>query len=544
VIATSVGDRLEKKRVMPTVMQHGKHLTPVSREGVGQNPRRIALNALVMYVRMAIVMVVNLYTVRLVLGALGVEDFGIYDVLAGLVSVAAIGSNMLATSTQRFYSVAMGHGDEGRMRMVFSASLVLLLIFSLMVLLVGIAAGTWVIKNFLMIPPDRLGAANQVFHLSLLAFVLGIIHIPFSSAVLCHEDIGIYAGVSTVESIAKLSAAYLIASQPLDRLVFHGVTLLLISLSVATSFIVIASMKYPACRFKPDVKVGFYREFFSFSGWTFFGSLAGVGLNQAITLLINVYFGPAASAARAISVQIGNVISTFTVSLISAVKPALIRAHAEADYVYLNAVFSLTNKFTCYGLLMVCLPLIVEMEFVLVRWLGVHDQQTVLFCRLMVVYAFVMALNNPISIIMQATGRIREYNLIVEFFTLMAAPAAYLLFKAGFDAYYAYWAMFVSAVLAHAARLWCLQKYYPRFDVVEHLRSFIGRGVCILTILASAALLANARFEGGVARVAVFVVLSAGLTPLLGYFFGFTASERALIRSFFPQKSGGRIRRA
>jgi O-antigen/teichoic acid export membrane protein len=523
-------------------MRSGSTLPPVSRSGVARNPRRIALNALIMYARMAIVMVVNLYTVRLVLGALGVEDFGIYDVLAGMVSVAAIGSNMLATSTQRFYSIAMGHNDERRMRTVFSATLMLVLMFSVLVIVVGETAGLLVINHYLSIPPERLEVVNQVFHLSLLAFVMGIIHIPFSSAVLCHEDIGIYAGVSAVESVAKLCAAYFIASQPLDRLLFHGFALLVISGLVATSFIVIASMKYPTCVFKRDFKAGLYRELFSFSGWTFFGSLAGVGLNQAITLLINIFFGPAASAARAISVQIGNVVSTFTGSLIAAVKPALIRAYAEADHVYLNAVFSLSNKSTFYGLLIVCLPLIVAMDSVLARWLGVHDQQTVLFCRLMVVYAFVMALNNPISIIMQATGRIREYNLIVEFFTLAAAPAAYLLFKAGCDAYYAYWAMFFSAVLAHAARLWCLHKYYPKFEVVEYLRNFLGRGVFILTVVVTATLLANAKLEEGLPRLAAFVLLSAGLTPILAYFFGLTASERVFIRSVFPRISGARIR--
>jgi O-antigen/teichoic acid export membrane protein len=515
---------------------------PPGPDGVARGARLIAVNSLLMYARMAIVMAVNLYTVRVVLRALGVEDFGTYDVVAGLVTVAAVASNVLATSAQRFYSVSMGRRDEGRLRRVFSSSVVLALMMSVLVVLIAETVGMWAIEHYLSIPPGRVEAATQVFHLSVLAFVLGIVHIPFSSAILAHEHLGVYAGVSIGECIAKLVAAALISAQPFDRLVFHGFSLLVISSAVATVFIILASRRYPACRFERHEERGLYREMLSFSGWSFFGSLAGVGLNQVITVLVNVFFGPAVSAARAISVHIGNAISTFTGSLITAVKPALIRSHAEVDHAYLDAVFTLSNKSIFYGLLMVCLPLTIEMDTVLAFWLGVEDRQTILFCRLMVVYAFIMALNNPISIVIQATGRIREYNLIVEFFTLMCVPAVYLLFSVGLDASAAYWAMIASATLAHAARLWCLRRYYPEFDLRKYLGSFLAPGLCISAVVVSASLAVDAQFQGGILRLISYLILSAGLTPILAYLFGLTDGERALVRRMIPRTAGSPIR--
>jgi O-antigen/teichoic acid export membrane protein len=509
---------------------------------MARGARLIAANSLLMYARMAVVTVINLYTVRLVLRALGVEDFGTYDVVAGLVTIAAVGSNVLATSTQRFYSVSMGLRDECRLRRVFSCSVILALIMSVLVVLIAETAGMWAINHYLSIPPGRVEAASQVFHLSVLAFVLGIVHIPFSSAILANEHLGVYAVVSVGECIARLAAAALISAQPFDRLVFHGFSLLAISSAIATTFIVVAVKRYPACRLERHEERGLYREMISFSGWSFFGSLAGVGLNQVITVLVNVFFGPAASAARAISVQIGNAISTFTGSLITAVKPALIRSHAEVDHAYLAVVFALSNKAIFYGLLMVCLPLAIEMDVVLAFWLGVEDRQTILFCRLMVVYAFIMALNNPISIVIQATGRIREYNLIVEFFTLMCVPAVYLLFRAGFNASVAYWAMIASAMLAHAARLWCLRRYYPEFDLHKYLRSFLVPGLGIAALVASASLVADAQFQGGTPRLISYLVLSAGLTPVLAYLFGLTDSERALVKRMIPRTARSLIR--
>ena len=521
----------------PVMLPDSNNRSP-SPDGVARGARLIAANSLLMYARMAVVTAINLYTVRLVLQALGVEDFGTYDVVAGLVTIGAAGSNVLATSTQRFYSVSMGLRDECRLRRVFSSSVVLALLMSVLVVLIAETAGMWAINHYLSIPPGRVEAASQVFHLSVLAFVLGIIHTPFSSAILAHEHLGVYAGVSIGECFAKLAAAALISAQPFDRLVFHGVSLLAISSAVATAFIVVALRRYPACRFEQHQERGLYQEMISFSGWSFFGSLAGVGLNQVITVLVNVFFGPTASAARAISVQIGNAISTFTGSLITAVKPALIRSHAEVDHAYLDVVFALSNKAIFYGLLMVCLPLAIEMDAVLALWLGVEDPQTILFCRLIVVYAFIMALNNPISIVIQATGRIREYNLIVEFFTLMCVPAVYLLFRAGFNASAAYWAMIASATFAHAARLWCLRRYYPVFDLRKYLRSFLVPGLCITAVVASASLVAGAQIQGGVLRLISYLVLSAGLTPILAYFFGLTDGERMLVKRIIPRKAG------
>lgn len=435
--------------------------------------KRIAKNTAFLYIRMMVVMVINLYAVRLVLNALGAQDFGINNVVSGVITMLTSVSSVISTATQRYYSYSIGENKLERLRNVFSTSINIFIFLSIIVFILGETIGFWFVNTQLVIPSERMNAANWIYQFSIFSFIFTFLQIPYSAAIMSHEDMGIFAAISTAESLLKLISVILIYLIPQDGLIIYGSTLLLISVLVFITFVLIGINKYPECRYHKPTEKTLYKELLSFSGWSLFGSVAGIGMAQVNTILVNIFFGPLVNAARAISFQFSSAVSSFSGSFLMAIRTPMIKSYAEESYLYLNKIFNLSNKFIYYCLLMIFLPLIFEMDTVLILWLKTSDSQTVLFSRLILVYALIMSLNNPISIIIQATGHVKEYHVAVETFTLLCVPATYILFKLGYPAYFTYIVMIIAAVASHVVRLICLKKYYKPFTYSEYIKSFL-----------------------------------------------------------------------
>jgi O-antigen/teichoic acid export membrane protein len=494
------------------------------------NTNRIAKNTSLLYIRMMVVMIINLYTVRLVLNALGAEDYGINNVIAGVITMLISVSSVLSTATQRFYSYSIGENKLERLRNIFSTSINIFALLSLIVFILGETIGLWFVNTQLVIPDERMNAANWIYQFSIFSFIFTFIQVPYSAATIAHEDMGIFALISTADSVLKLMAALLIFVIPLDRLIIYGATLFLISALVMISYIMVGYGKYAECRYQKPTEKTLFKELLSFSGWSLFGSVAGVGMNQVNTILVNIFFGPLVNTARAISFQINSAISSFLGSLLMAIRPPMIKSYAEESYIYLNNIFNLSNKFIYYCLLMVCLPLIFEMNTVLNLWLKTTDPQTVLFSRLILVYALLMSLNNPISIIIQATGHVKEYFVSVETFTLLCVPATYILFKLGYPAYTTYIVMIIATIASHVVRLICLKKYYKPFSYSEYIKSFLLPAF-VITLVASVFVfliqksILNTSLR--VSAVVIFSIVSVGAFVLL---FGLSKTEKEILK--------------
>jgi O-antigen/teichoic acid export membrane protein len=447
--------------------------------------KRAASNSLLLYVRMAFVMLLNLFTVRIVLNALGSIDYGINDVVAGVVTMLISINGVLATSTQRYYSFSIVGNNIERLQSVFSTSINIYVILSLIIIFLGETIGLWFINNYLIIPANRVTAANWIYQFSLFSFIFTLMQVPYSAAIMAHEDMAIFSIISIAECILKFLAALTMFLIPIDTLIVYGSSLFCISVIVFISYVATSRFKYLECRYKKQKDGGgVFKELVSFSGWSLFGSLASVGMSQIITILVNIFFGPLYNASRAISFQFNNALSSLTASFLMALRPQMIMAYAEHSYTYLNKLFSLSNKFIYYGLLVVVLPLFFEMKSILYFWLNTTDAETILFSRLILVYTLLMSLNNPISIIIQAIGRVKEYHIPVEAFTLSCVPITYFLYRHGFPAYSTYFVMIIVTVASHIIRLVCLKKYYKPYSHSEYLKSFILPAV-VITILSS-----------------------------------------------------------
>jgi O-antigen/teichoic acid export membrane protein len=274
----------------------------------------------------------------------------------------------------------------------------------------------------------------------------------------------------------------------------------------------------------------------SFSGWSLFGSIAGVGMAQVNTILVNIFFGPLVNAARAISFQFSMAVSSFSNSFLMAIRTPMIKSYAEESYLYLNKIFNMSNKFIYYSLLMICLPLIFEMDTILIFWLKTSDVETVLFSRLILVYALIMSLNNPISIIIQATGNVKGYHVAVETFTLLCVPATYILFKLGYPAYTTYIIMIVAAIASHVVRLICLKKYYKAFSYSEYIKSFLLPAFAITLVLSFLFFLIHTSFFSPSPRIFAIVLFSIVSVPVFTFLIGLTKTEKEVLKQLIKYR--------
>lgn len=503
-----------------------------SKETSKAKTKRIASNTVVLFVRMLVLTIVNLYAVRVVVNGLGNEDYGIYNTVAGVVMMSTFLSSVLALAIQRYYSIAIGKGDRQSLREIFSISINIVLAVSLLLIIIFETAGLWFLHNKLIIPLDRLAAAQWAYQCGLLAFLCSFAQIPFSAAMFAHEEMGIYALVSTIECLMKLAAALLVGHILADNLVVYSSGLTVTAVIILLVYTIIGSRRYEECHYRRPRKSALYKSILAFSGWALFGSVASVCITQGNTVLLNMFFGPIIIAAFAIALQINNAFNTLCNNIVLAFRPAMIKAYAERNFTYLNQMFSASNKFLLYILIAIALPLIVGMREILLLWLGDNvTDDTVLFCRLMIVYTVCMSMNNPVTIIMHATGKIMQYSLPVDGVTLLCLPVTWLLFYIGMPS----WSVFVSmigvCVVAHILRLLCLHHYYPLFSLLLYFKGLVVPAAMICVVATALTYCAYCGIGSNAAGLAVSFVAATGSTLALAYCGGLNKPERNLVNS-------------
>ncbi len=420
-----------------------------------------------LFFRMGVTMVITLYSVRLLLEILGVENYGIYTVVAGFVSMLNFLSQSMAIAVQRFYSFALGKGDEKELNHIFSISFLIFLSLAVLIIIVGETLGLWFVTTQLVIPTKSYQAVIWVYHFSIFTFAISMLRIPFSSILFAYEDMKLFAIINVIESVLKLFA---IISLPLfgkDHLFFYGILLLVVAiLSFLINFIV-TTRKYPNSRFKYYYDKSLLKSMSSFSGWSLFGTLAGIVDNQGNNVIINIFFGPVVNAARDVSLQVQTAILSFSNSVYMAFKPQMIKSYAENNLKYMMQLFYFGTKSIFFLHILICFPLFLNTKELLNLWLVKVTDNMVIFTRLSLIFSTIFALNNPISTIVQATGRIRKYFIIVESVVFLSLPISYLLFYLGLPAQSTFWVSIGIFTLAHYVRLVILKKMI-QFSINEY----------------------------------------------------------------------------
>ncbi len=493
------------------------------------NNKRIAKNTLMLYIRMMFMMLIGLYTSRVILDKLGEVDFGIYNVVGGFVTMFSIISGAMTSATQRFLSFEIGKKDKGNVKGIFSTMVYIHIFLAFIVLSLGETVGVWFINNKMNFPAERYTAANWVFQFSLFTFILNVVNVPYNGAIIAYEKMSAFAYFSIFDAIMKLLICYIIVMTAIDKLIMYALLMALIQVLVVVMYFVYCRKKFSQCKLEKSFNRSYGKEVFSFVSWNLIGSVAMIAKEQGVNVVLNMFFGPAVNAARGIAYNVLSKVNGFVTSFQTAMNPQIIKNYASGDR---EAMFKLVfrgAKLSYLLLLILSLPVIIEAPLILNVWLKAVPDYTVIFLRLVLFTSMLSVLSNPLIITTHASGRIKEYQIVVGGISLLTLPLVYIAFMFNAAPYYAMIIVFVVEFLCHIARIYMLTRIMD-FPMWEFLKDVTFR-LFIVTLLAlSMAYTCHNLIDVVSVRFIMDCIVSMLSAVVIGYYIGFNKQDRIMIK--------------
>lgn len=425
------------------------------------NNKRIAKNTLVLYVRMLFMMAVLLYTSRVVLSALGVDDFGIYNVVGGVVAMFSMISGSLSAAISRFLTFELGKGDKDKLATVFSSSVTIQIAIFAIILVCAETIGVWFLNNKMVIPESRMVAANWVFQFSVILFGVNLISVPYNAAITAHERMTAFAYISIVDALGKLGIAYAVSVSPIDRLIMYGALLLILGCVMRLIYGVYCNRHFEECHYRFVWDKELLKQMFSFAGWNFIGSSSSVLRSQGVNIILNLFFGPSVNAARAISVQVNQAVNGFVSNFMTALTPQITKAYARGDYEYLLQCIYKGSKFSYFLLFFLSLPILVDTEYILKLWLKVVPDTAVWFVRYILLFSLADTYSRTLINANNATGDIKKYQLVIGSLNLTVLPLVCVILVLGCAPEDSVLVSIVVALIGIFPRLYFNKKHFP-----------------------------------------------------------------------------------
>jgi len=491
--------------------------------------KRIAKNTALLYVRTLMVMAITLYTSRVVLKELGVDNYGIYQVVGGFVAMFAIISSSLTTSISRYITFGLGRGDSvEKLRRVFSTSVGIQIALSLLIILIGETVGVWFLNTKMSIPPDRLYAANWVLQCSLLTFCVNLINVPYNASIIAHERMTAYAYVCVLDAILKLSICFLIIISPVDRLISYAILMLCETILIRLIYGFYCGRNFPECRLVLKVDKGLVKEMSGFAGWSFLTNSVSILNNYGINLLVNIFFGVSVNAARGIANQASGAVSQYVGNFTSAIDPQITKSYAAGQKDEMFTLICRGAKFSYFMLLFFAIPVILEARFILDFWLEEVPDHAVIFVQLIMLTSLSGIWGNTGYTACMATGNIKQYAIWISLVGGLAFPLTWVAYSMGFPAESAYIVYLVVYFGVDVTRL-LIMKGLLGFPIMMFVRkTFVP---IILTTLLAGILPVTLYFtmDDGALRFFVLGAISVLSVAASVYAMGLTAHEREMI---------------
>lgn len=403
----------------------------------------IAKNTLLLYIRMLVTMSIGLFTSRVVLNTLGIEDYGIYNVVGGVVSMFSFLTTSLSTAISRFLTYSIGKNEKERLNVIFSTSINIQVAMAVAVVLIAEILGVWFLNSKLNIPAERMNAANWVIHCSIAIFFLHVVTVPYHAAIIAHERMNAFAYISIIESVLKLGVACLLYIASFDLLIIYAIMLALVQLVVFLSNWAYCRHKFKECYYHYCYDKALIKEMTGFAGWNLVGTGSSMLNTQAVNIITNIYFGVAANAARGVANQVKGLMMQFVTNFTTAINPQITKSYASGDTEYMFKLICKGAKYSYFLMLFFLVPLMFEIEWVLDLWLKNYPPLAPIFLRLMIVGQMIDFLGNSTARAVWATGKVRKYYLIISLIGPLVFPISYVLFALGFSAEWAYWVFIV-----------------------------------------------------------------------------------------------------
>lgn len=490
--------------------------------------RRIAKNTLFLYSRMLIVMGVSLYTSRVILERLGVSDYGIYNVVGGLVTMFSVLSNALTASISRFLTFELGKGEHGRVREIFATSVTIQLCISLVVAILVEVVGMWFLNNKMDIPADRIDAARWVLHCSTFTFVINMISVPYHTLIIAHERMSAFAYISIVEVLLKLAVALLLYVELFDSLKAYAVMIAVVAVIVRLIYGNYSHRHFPECRFSLSFNRDDIRDILSFTGWNCVGGSAFILNTQGVNILLNLFYGTVVNAARGLAVQVNMALTALASNFLTAVNPQIIKSYASGDMARMQTLIFQSSRFALYLMLIFVIPVAITANYLFSLWLTEVPPHTVPFVRLVLLQSMIELSCLPLQIANQATGKVKIYHIVAGGVLLLNFPLSCLVLYMGCAPEAVYVVAIAVSLTGLFARLLVL-RYLINISVMQFLLSVDLRGSVVAGLSFIIPFLAyRAMSETLLSVIAVFLLswLMCGIVVLM---IGITGVERRFV---------------
>ena len=497
--------------------------------------KRMAKNTALLYFRMFLMMCIALYTSRVVLRALGIEDYGIYSVVGGVVLLFSFINDGMTVSTLRFLTFELGRGNHERLHAVFVTSFNIHLLISLLIVLLGETVGLWFLLEKMVIPPERMTAALWCYQFSIFTAVVTIMSYPYYAAIVAHEKMSAFAYISILDAVLKLLLVYLLMVFSYDRLILYAILFACEKLMIRMTYNIYCTRHFEECHYQWLHQKSLFKEMASFAGWSVWGNFAYVAVLQGVDILLNLFFGPAVNAARAIAIQVQSAVSQFTKNFQMAINPQITKTYSSGQMEHVYDLIYMSSKITFYLLLILCIPVITETPEILRLWLSDYPDYSVSFIRLMLMTLMVELISNPLSTSIEATGKIKKYTLINGSLILLILPLAYLALRMGCNPWSVFVVQFCIAVVACLVRLYIVMQMIKM--KIKDYCMMVVKPCCMVLALSSVTPFVMTEIGGtGVLYAMLTIVLSIILTVIVCYKVGLSPAEKDLVKSFVTTK--------
>lgn len=479
-------------------------------------------------------MFVALYTSRIILDVLGETDYGIYSVVGGVVAVFTIISGSLSTAASRFITFELGTNNQERLKKVFSISVLIHLILALVIFILAESIGVWFLNNKMTIPTERMFAANWVLQCSVFTFMLNIISIPYNAAIVAHERMKAFAYIGILDVLLKLIVAVILAYSPFDKLIFYAVALMLVSAIIRLIYGVYCKRNFKECSFHFVFDKQLIKEMTGFAGWNFIGASSAVLRDQGVDIAINIFYGPTLNAARAVSYQVNLAVTSLVTNFTTALNPQITKSYANQEYNYVFSLVKQGSRFSFYLLLILSLPVLMDAGYILNLWLKEVPDHTVNFVRLILLFSLMESVSSTLITVMLATGKIRNYQIVVGGLLLLNFPISYSLLKMGFTPEYTMVTAIILSFCCLLARLIMLNKMIG-LSILLYMKEVVLNVFLVFVLSAILpAILVNI-MNTGLPRFILVTLLCLLCSFVSVFFIGCSQKERIFIKAKIVQ---------
>lgn len=494
------------------------------------NAQRVAKNTGFLFIRTTLVLVVSLYTSRVVLQTLGVDDFALYNVVGSIVVLFSFLQTALNNATYRYLAYELGRGDHERLVHVYSMAINTHLLLAFVLFIVLETGGVWFVNNKLVIDATRLPAANWAFQFSLLTFCVGIIRTPFNSSIIAHERMNFYALISIIEVFLKLGVVFLLLLSPFDKLISYSALLFLVSLVVMICYIIFCRVSFKDCRYYRYWDTGLLKQFSTYSGWSLLVNVADISTAQCLSIFFYNLLGTIANASLGIANQVIGALNSFLHTFTQAFNPQIIKNYAAGRYdSFMRMLFS-TSKISYLLLLLLAIPIVTNIDWVLSVWLGEYPAFTPPFVQIIIVLSLIDAFQAPLWQAVHATGNIKTHQILMSSIKILTIPLVYIALKNGRDGNFALWIWTFLNLACAIVRTLYLRKLI-QLDVVKYLKDVVVKIIVVTILSVPVPFLVAKCFSNGFIAFLCSSAIGCSLVLLTGFFYALSNEERLIFRS-------------